>query len=95
MRHAGPWRQLTVDTSAAIDMADVLARFHAGHARAYAFSDPARPVEVHAARLVALGAVPKPPDAPPGVSGTLPAEPGVRRVFFAETTACATPRATR
>ncbi|MEZ5866346.1 MAG: hypothetical protein R3D25_20550 [Geminicoccaceae bacterium] len=48
MRHAGQWRQLTIDIGpeALTDLEDVLDRFHKEHARAYAFEDR-RQVEIY------------------------------------------------
>ena len=84
MRYAGQWRQLAVDFLAGDGMATALARFHAEHHRAFAFRDEDRPVEVYAARVVAVGVVPKPSTASPDASDTT-AEPtpvGQRDVFF-------------
>jgi N-methylhydantoinase A len=86
MRYAGQWRQLTVDVAPGESMAVALQRFHAEHERAFAFRDENRPVEVYAARVVAIGKVPK-PGAEAGMSGAavLGAQLGNRPVFFSET----------
>ena len=67
-------------------MEAALARFHDEHARAFAFRDDARAVEVYAARLVAVGRVPKPPAAAAaaGAAAAAPAPQGLRPVHFAE-----------
>ncbi len=86
MRYAGQWRQLTVDLAPSESMAVALQRFHAEHERAFAFRDESRPVEVYAARVVAIGKVPKPGSAVE-MSGAavLGAPIGNRPVFFSET----------
>ena len=85
MRYAGQWRQLTVTREKGETMTAALKAFHAEHERAFAFRDEDRAVEVYAARVVAIGQVPKPPSAT-AVTGTgeLPATTGRRQVFFNE-----------
>jgi N-methylhydantoinase A len=85
MRYAGQWRQLTVTMEKGETMAAALKAFHSEHERAFAFRDEDRVVEVYAARVVAIGQVPKPPSSS-AVAGTgeLPAAIGRRQVFFSE-----------
>jgi N-methylhydantoinase A len=85
MRYAGQWRQLTIGVAVDDQMADVLARFHTEHERAFAFRDETRPVEIYAVRLVAKGTLPKPPSVPTAKPvAEEPAPFGSRSVFFSE-----------
>ena len=85
MRYAGQWRQLTVRFEKGDSMSVALERFHAEHERAFAFRDEDRAVEVYAARVVAVGNVPKPTSAAANATkGALPAPTGSRPVYFAE-----------
>jgi N-methylhydantoinase A len=85
MRYVGQWRQLTLDVGperlASLD--DVLDQFHKEHARAYAFEDRGRAVEIYSLRVVASGVVPKPQPATATASAApLPAPASHRRVHF-------------
>ena len=87
MRYVGQWRQLTVTVEKGDTMAAALTAFHAAPERAFAFRDEDRVVEVYAARVVAIGHVPKPPSASASAAagtGELPAATGRRQVFFGE-----------
>ncbi len=87
MRYAGQWRALSValDSGPIASLDAILDRFHREHRRTYAFSDPAREVEIYSLRLVATGVVPKPEPAPSGVrGGTSDALVGQRSVYFEE-----------
>lgn len=86
MRYAGQWRQLTVEMAAGDSMEVALNRFHAEHQRAFSFRDESRPVEVYAARVVAIGRVPKPSSSADASSAAALGAPISRRpVYFAET----------
>lgn len=88
MCYAGQWRALSVALDAGrIDALDaILERFHRERRRAYAFSDPARDVEIYSLRLVATGAVPKPEPTPSTARGdAASALVGRRRIYFEET----------
>jgi N-methylhydantoinase A len=86
MRYAGQWRQLTVTMDKSETMATALKNFHAEHERAFAFRDEERVVEVYAARVVAIGQVPKPPSAAETAeTSELPPITARRQVFFSET----------
>lgn len=81
MRYAGQWRQLTIEAGAehVRDLEGVLDRFHREHARAYAFEDRTRPVEIYSLRVVAIGVVPTPRPAHEETAGTGAPEPAGRR----------------
>ncbi|MEZ5862121.1 MAG: hydantoinase/oxoprolinase family protein [Geminicoccaceae bacterium] len=85
MRYVGQWRQLTIDIGPEplTDLEDVLDRFHKEHARAYAFEDRGRQVEIYSLRVVARGVVPKPEPATAsgGTAGAPPAT-ATRPVHF-------------
>ena len=86
MRYAGQWRQLTVEMAVGDSMEVALNRFHAEHQRAFSFRDESRPVEVYAARVVAIGKVPKPGSSEDASSAAALGAPiGHRPVYFAET----------
>jgi N-methylhydantoinase A len=85
MRYVGQWRQLTIDVGperlSSLD--DVLDRFHKEHARAYAFEDRKRAVEIYSLRVVASGVVPKPaPASVTATPGPAPAAKSHRQVHF-------------
>jgi N-methylhydantoinase A len=85
MRYAGQWRQLTVTMEKGDTMATALENFHTEHERAFAFRDESRTVEVYAARVVAIGHVPKPPSSSAQSGhGALPAAVSRRQVYFSE-----------
>jgi N-methylhydantoinase A len=60
MRYLGQWRSLTVPVSAAVDVADAVARFHAEHERAYNYRRDGSPVEIYRLSVRAIGVTPKP-----------------------------------
>ncbi len=68
MRYEGQSYELTVPLTP-----DFLAGFHAAHAQAYGYSEPAVPVEVVNVRLRAVGRLPRPTLTP---AETGPADPG-------------------
>jgi N-methylhydantoinase A len=85
MRYVGQWRQLTLNVGperlASLD--DVLDQFHKAHARAYAFEDRKRAVEIYSLRVVASGVVPKPePASAVATAGPAPAATSHRKVHF-------------
>lgn len=86
MRYAGQWRQLAVDFPEGETVEAALTRFHAEHERAFSFRDDERAVEIYAARLVAVGHVPKPMAAvdPPDAIPPAPEPRGTRPVHFPE-----------
>ncbi|HZP42138.1 MAG TPA: hydantoinase/oxoprolinase family protein [Candidatus Binatia bacterium] len=87
MRYVGQWRALSVglETGTIESLDAILTRFHREHQRAYAFSDPAREVEIYSLRLVATGAVPKPDPKPSAARGDAAAAlVGRRPVYFEE-----------
>jgi N-methylhydantoinase A len=63
LRYRGQWRSLSVELGSPVhpELAPAVARFHAEHARRYGYARPGAPVEIHALRVSATGAVPRPP----------------------------------
>ena len=86
MRYGGQWRALSVALERGrIESLDaILERFHREHRRTYAFSDPAREVEIYSLRLVATGVVPKPDPTPSAVRGDAAGALGGRRAVYFE-----------
>jgi N-methylhydantoinase A len=63
LRYRGQWRSLSVGLGsrpAGRELTDAVARFHAEHARRYGYARPGAPVEIHALRVGATGAIPRP-----------------------------------
>jgi len=67
---------------AAEDFADIAARFHREHLRAYGHADPQEPLELVSVRLQALGALSKPNFLPQPPAKGVPSPAGRRRVYF-------------
>jgi len=64
------------------DFADMAARFHREHLRAYGHADPQEPLELVSVRLQALGALSKPNFLPQPPAKRTPSPAGRRRVYF-------------
>jgi N-methylhydantoinase A len=93
-RYAGQSSELQLDTTDAIDAAELqrlIAAFHAAHRARYGYDMPDQPIEVVTLRLTVLALRDAPPDeAPPADAGTLAAT-AVRSVWFPETGFVRTP----
>ena len=79
LRYRGQWRSLSAELGTPVGpaLAPAVARFHAEHARRYGYARPDAPVEIHALRLSATGAVPRPPlSALAGSAGSAGRGPG-------------------
>jgi N-methylhydantoinase A len=63
LRYRGQWRSLSAELEAPVAgaLAPAVGRFHAEHARRYGYARPGAPVEIHALRVSATGAMARPP----------------------------------
>jgi N-methylhydantoinase A len=91
MRYHGQAYEVSVPVPPArpaggVDVAGLVARFHAEHRRSYGHADPREPVELVNFRVTGTGIVPKAALAPwtGGVSGEPPSPKGERRAYFGE-----------
>jgi N-methylhydantoinase A len=61
MRYVGQWRSMSISTSGRVaDLAPIVEKFHADHAREHNFRRDRAPVEVYRLNITAIGSVPKP-----------------------------------
>ncbi len=80
MRYHGQAFELLVPWPDALDLAALLARFHAMHRQRFSYADAAEAVEIVTLRAIATGRLPK-PDAADAAPAARPALKGTRRVF--------------
>jgi N-methylhydantoinase A/oxoprolinase/acetone carboxylase beta subunit len=80
MRYHGQAFELLVPWPEALDLAPLVARFHALHRQRFSYADEAGAVEIVTLRVTAIGRLPKPAMQDP-VPAARPALKGSRRVF--------------
>ncbi|MDW8084467.1 MAG: hydantoinase/oxoprolinase family protein [Candidatus Caldarchaeum sp.] len=81
MRYFGQWRSLTIAFNDGDDLKMLADKFHSEHEREYAYSDPAREIEVYAVRLTGTGLIEK-VTIPEVEKGMKDAHKGYRSVYF-------------